>query len=146
MPDEQLRVGIVGCGYQGGRLAEAMVQIRFGRGATAQCCVTQAADRFRNTVELVGRAGCLALRPCGLLDYEVTVESSAVTAYAQRTVLHPQLDGDPRNVMPLAQLAEFAAAIRRQQQPSVAVSDGRRVLAVLDAVVAAGRSGQPVAI
>ena len=24
MPDEQLRVGIVGCGYQGGRLAEAI--------------------------------------------------------------------------------------------------------------------------
>ena len=146
MPDEQVRVGIVGCGYLGGGLAEAMVQIRFGRGATAQCCVTQAADRFRNTVEIVGRAGYLALRPCGLLDYEVTVESSALTAYAQRTVLHPQLDGDPRNVMPLAQLVEFAAAIRRQQQPSVAVSDGRRVLAVLDAVVAAGRSGQPVAI
>ena len=37
MQDEQVRVGIVGCGYLGGGLAEAMVQIRFGRGATAQC-------------------------------------------------------------------------------------------------------------
>ena len=121
-------------------------QIRFARGATAQCCVTQAADRFRHTLEIVGRSGYLSLRPCGFLDYEITVESSALADYAQPTVLRPPLAGDPRNVKHLAQLSEFAAAILQHQEPAVTVSDGRRVLAVLDAVIASGRSGRPVAL
>ncbi len=121
-------------------------QIRFARGATAQCCVTQAADRFRNSLAIVGRAGYLSMHPCGFLDYEITVASSVLPEFAEPTVLRPPLAGDPRNVKHLAQLSEFAAAIRQHQDPAVTVSDGRRVLTVLDAVIASGRSGRPVAL
>lgn len=124
----------------------SVFQIRFGRGVIAQCCVTQAADRFRHTLEIVGRSGYLSLRPCGFFDYEITVESSALTDHAQPAVLHPPLDGDPRNVKHLAQLREFAVAIHQHRDPTVTVSDGRRVLAILDAVIASGRSGRPVAL
>ncbi len=120
-------------------------QIRFARGTTAQCCVTQASHGFRNTLEIVGRAGSLSLRPCGFLDYEITVTSSALQEYAEPTLLHPTVDGDPRNVKHLHQFADFVTAIREDVQPADSAADGRRVLKVLDAVIASGRNGQPIA-
>jgi hypothetical protein len=39
------------------------------------------------------------------------------------------------------QLAEFAQAIRERRQPSCTVSDGRRVLKVLDAFIKSERTG-----
>lgn len=121
-------------------------QIRFARGATAQCFVTQAADRFRNTLTIVGRAGYVSMQPCGFLDYEITVASSALPEYAEPLVLHPTAAGDPRNAKHLRQFADLTAAIRQGCRPSVTAADGRRVLRVLDAVVASGRSGRPVTI
>ncbi len=121
-------------------------QIRFARGATAQCCVTQAADRFRNTLTIGGRTGYVSMQSCGFLDYEVTAASSALPEYAEPMVLHPAAAGDPRDAKHLRQFADLTAAIRQGCQPSVTVADGRRVLRVLDAVVTSGRSGRPVAI
>jgi predicted dehydrogenase len=42
------------------------------------------------------------------------------------------------------QLAEFAQAIREQRQPSSTVSDGRRALKALDALIKSQRVGAPV--
>jgi len=44
------------------------------------------------------------------------------------------------------QLAEFAQAIQERRQPSCTVTDGRRVLKVLDAFTKSERAGQPVRI
>ena len=44
------------------------------------------------------------------------------------------------------QLAEFAQAIRERRQPAITVSDGRRVLTVLDTFVKSERAGGPVRI
>ena len=45
-----------------------------------------------------------------------------------------------------SQLAEFAQAIQERRQPSCTVTDGRRVLKVLDAFIRSERTGQPVRI
>ena len=44
------------------------------------------------------------------------------------------------------QLAEFAQAIRERRQPAITVTDGRRVLKVLDAFIRSERAGQPVRV
>ena len=44
------------------------------------------------------------------------------------------------------QLAEFAQAIRERRQRACTVTDGRRVLKVLDALIKSERMGQPVRI
>jgi predicted dehydrogenase len=46
--------------------------------------------------------------------------------------------------MLVPELEEFASAIIEQREPSIGAADGRQVLRVLDAVVAADRSGAPV--
>jgi predicted dehydrogenase len=45
-----------------------------------------------------------------------------------------------------AELGEFAAAVAEGRQPAITAANGRKVLAVLDAVRASAASGQPVAM
>jgi predicted dehydrogenase len=47
-------------------------------------------------------------------------------------------------MMFVPELEEFAAAVREQRPPAITAADGRQVLKVIDAVVAAGRSGGAV--
>jgi predicted dehydrogenase len=54
--------------------------------------------------------------------------------------------GDLRILMHRPQVAEFARAILERRQPAITVSDGRRVLRVLDAFVRSQRAGAPVRI
>jgi predicted dehydrogenase len=54
--------------------------------------------------------------------------------------------GDLRILMHRPQLAEFSQAIRERRQPAITVTDGRRVLRVLDAFIKSERTGQPVRI
>ncbi len=46
--------------------------------------------------------------------------------------------------MHLPQLAEFTQAIQERRQPAVTVTDGRRVLKVLDAIIKSVRTGSPL--
>lgn len=117
----------------------ATFAIRFAKGATAQCLVTQAADTFYNNLDLYGRAGRISLRGVDYLNYSVAVVSKILPAYAEPTQIRPRLWGDPKLAMLTAELAEFAQAIAERRQPSITVRDGRRVLRVLDAVVKADR-------
>lgn len=118
--------------------------IRFARGVTAQCMVTQAADRFFNDVDIYGRAGHINLRWIGLMDYEIRVTSNALDEYKQPAVIHPEVTGDPRNAKHRLQLKDFNRAIAEHRQPPVTVRDGRRVLQVMDAVFASARIAAPV--
>jgi predicted dehydrogenase len=119
-------------------------QIRFARGATAQCLVTQAASAFFYTIDIHGRAGRVTLRGWSFLQFEIEVSSSALPAYAQPTVIRPRLGRDNIAMMFVPELEEFAAAVREQRQPAITAADGRQALKVLDAVVAAGRAGGAV--
>ena len=120
-------------------------QIQFAQGAVAQGMVTQAASGFFHNLDIYGRQGRISLRGVGF-TYGVDVVSSALPAYSQPTSIQlPQLE-DLRILMLQPQLAEFAQAIRERRQPAITVSDGRRVLKVLDTVIKSGRIGGPVRI
>jgi predicted dehydrogenase len=114
-------------------------QIRFAKGTVVQGMVSQAGNRFINNVDIFGRQGFIGLHGGGF-NYTVEVASNALPAYSQPTTIHfPQVP-DLRILMHLPQLAEFAQAIREHRQPSCTVTDGRRVLKVLDAIVRSDRA------
>ena len=118
-------------------------QIQFARGAVAQGMVTQTANGFFNQLDIYGRQGRISLRGVDF-HYTIDIVSSVLRAYAQPTTIHiPQTD-DLRILMLLPQLAEFAQAIQEQRQPAVTVTDGRRVLKILDAIIKSDRTGEPV--
>jgi predicted dehydrogenase len=49
-------------------------------------------------------------------------------------------------MMLVPELEEFALAIGEERAPAITAADGRRVLQVLDGVVAADRQGKPVTV
>jgi predicted dehydrogenase len=116
-------------------------QIQFSRGAVAQGMVTQTAYAgMYSNLDIYGRQGRIGLHGVGF-TYSVDVVSSALPAYSQPTSIQlPQLE-DLRILMHQPQLAEFAQAIRERRQPSCTVTDGRRVLKVLDAIIKSDRTG-----
>jgi predicted dehydrogenase len=116
-------------------------QILFSSGAQAQCLVTQAASKFFYKVDIHGRAGRVMLRGPDFISFEVEIESQAVASYAHTTVVRPRAEGDHITAMLVPELEEFALAVRQGRPPAITAADGRRVLQVLDAVVAADRSG-----
>jgi UDP-N-acetyl-2-amino-2-deoxyglucuronate dehydrogenase len=121
-------------------------QIRFSRGAVTQGMVTQTshAGLYCN-LDIYGRQGRIGLHGVGF-TYSIDVVSSALPAYNQPTSIQmPQLE-DLRILMHQPQLAEFAQAIRERRQPAITVSDGRRVLKVLDAITKSDRTGGPLRI
>jgi predicted dehydrogenase len=121
-----------------------MIQLRFARGAVAQFLVRQGASSFVFEFTVEGRAGRIALRARNFLQFDIEVLSSAVAAYQEPTTIHPMARLDNITMMLVPELEEFSNAIREGRAPSITALDGRRVLAVLDAVIESGRSGRPV--
>ena len=121
-------------------------QIQFARGAVAQGMVTQTSHAgLYSNLNIFGRQGRIGLHGVGF-TYGVDVVSSALPAYSQPTSIQlPQIE-DLRILMHQPQLAEFAQAIHERRQPSCTVTDGRRVLKVLDAITRSDRTGAPVRI
>jgi predicted dehydrogenase len=118
-------------------------QIRFARGAVAQCLVTQAADSWFDFVHIYGREGRIGLASSNWLRYDISVCSKAIEAYLEPTTIRPRLWGDPIMMKLVPEVEEFAAAIQENRPPAIPVTAGRRVLKVLDAVLESGRTGQP---
>ena len=123
-----------------------MFQIRFAKGAAAQCVVTQVAPGFSFEVNLFGAVGRISLRGRNFLQFEIEVVSTALPGYAEPTIIRPLVRRDHITMMLVPELDEFAAAINGKRPPSITIADGRRVLRVLDAVAASGRSGVAVAL
>jgi predicted dehydrogenase len=119
-------------------------QVKFSRGATAQLMSTQTADGFNNQMDIYGRDGSISLRPCGFLDYEVTVSSQKVEEYKEPAVIHVPVIGDVRNVKHSRQLTEYVESIRTGESTFVTVLQARKVMEVIDAVFASSRTGEPV--
>jgi predicted dehydrogenase len=133
--------------YRADTRAEETVtfQVQFSRGAVAQGMVTQAASGFFHNLDIYGRQGRISLRGVGF-TYGIDVVSSTLPAYSQPTSIHlPQIE-DLRLLIHQPQLAEFDQAIREHRQPSCSVTDGRRVLKMLDAFTRSDRIGGPVRI
>jgi predicted dehydrogenase len=121
-------------------------QVRFARGAIAQCLVTQAASTFFYTLDVHGSAGRVALRGWNFLQFEIEVSSKTNPAYVDPTVIRPRLSRDNITMMFVPELEEFAGAVREKRRPAIAAADGRQVLKVLDAVIKASRSDRPIKI
>lgn len=119
-------------------------QIRFAGGAVAQCLVTQAAGHWFDYVHLYGREGRIRLVSSYWLQYDLTVLSNTLPAYAEPATIHPRLTADPLMMMLVPEVQEFASAIKEKRPPAVSLGDGRRVLRLLDAVRRSGMSGRPV--
>jgi predicted dehydrogenase len=120
-------------------------QVKFGRGAVAQGMVTQVASGFFHNLDIYGRQGRISLRGVGF-TCSIDVVSSALPAYSQPTSIQLPQTEDLRILMHRPQLAEFSQAIHERQQSSCTVTDGRRVLKVLDAFIKSDRTGGPVRI
>ena len=119
----------------------ASFEVVFSSGAVAQCLVTQDAPTFFYDVRIYGRAGQIALRGWDWNHFEVEVLSHSVVAYRHPTVLRPRHETDHISSMLVPELDEFAHAVRDGRAPSITAADGRRVLRVLDAVIASDRGG-----
>jgi phthalate 4,5-cis-dihydrodiol dehydrogenase len=124
----------------------SLFQIRFAKGAVAQCLVTQAVEGWFDFVNIYGREGRIGLASSNWLRYAISVWSKALPAYAEPTTIRPRLRGDPILMMLVPEVEEFAAAIQESRQPSITATDGRRVLKVLDAVVESDRTGRSVRV
>jgi predicted dehydrogenase len=121
-------------------------QVRFARGATAQCLVTQAASTFFYTIDLHGSAGRITLRGWSFLQFEIEVSSNTNPSYVQPTVIRPRIGRDNLTMMFEPELEEFASAVREKRRPAITAAHGRQVLKVLDAVVKANRAERSIAI
>ncbi|MGA3221092.1 MAG: Gfo/Idh/MocA family oxidoreductase [Acidimicrobiales bacterium] len=121
-------------------------QIGFSQGAVAQCLVTQAASTFFFTVDIHGRAGRVTLRGWNFLQFEIEVSSTVSATYAHPAIIRPHINRDHVTMMLVPELEEFALAIGEERAPAITATDGRRVLRVLDGVVAADRHGAPVRV
>jgi len=122
------------------------IYLDFSSGRVAQFCVTQSAAGFFYDLQVIGEAGSIALRGRNFVQFEIEVQSSAVAPYREPTIIRPAMQRDHITTMLMPELAEFADAIERRRAPAITASDGRRVLRVLDAVAASGRSHQVVAL
>jgi predicted dehydrogenase len=119
-------------------------QIKCSRGALAHCLVTQESGTPFYHLEFYGRLGYIRMRGSGFFNQIVDVLSTTSSEYAYPTTIAPVHIDDPRMVMHIPQLEEFAGAIRARQQPSVTVKSARRVMRVCDAVAKSSRTGLPV--
>jgi predicted dehydrogenase len=121
-------------------------QVRFAKGAVAQCLVTQAVEGWFDFVSIYGQNGRIGLTSSNWLRYEISVASTVLPAYAQPTTICPSLRGDPLMMMLVPEVEEFAAAIQEDRPPAITASDGRQVLKVLDAVTESARIRAPVRV
>jgi phthalate 4,5-cis-dihydrodiol dehydrogenase len=119
----------------------AAFQMAFASGAMAQCLLTQDASMFFYDVGIYGQDGHVKLRGWDWSHFEIEVISNAVGAYAHPTVVRPRHEEDHITTMLAPELEEFAVAVRESRPPAITAADGRRVLRVLDAVVAADSQG-----
>jgi len=121
-------------------------QVKFAKGATVQLISTQTAPGFTHQLDIYGRDGSISMRPCGFLDYDVTVSSRVVEEYKQPAVIHVPFTGDVRDVKHSRQLVEFVQSIRSGEPVFVTAHQARKVMEVIDAVFASSRTGSPVRV
>ena len=98
-----------------------------------------------NNLDIYGRQGRISLHGVGF-TYSIDVVSSALPAYSQPTSIHlPQMRRPPHLDAPAA-VGRVCAGDPGAAAARITVSDGRRVLKVLDAFIKAERTSQPVRI
>lgn len=122
---------------EGGTDETSAYTVRLKGGAVATFSVSQASGVGYDFVDVYGTRG----RVRG--DWKgdvVTVESRTIPEYAHPTVL--RIPGDSLEEMCYRELAAFVDAVNAGARAPIPVSDGLRVLRILDAVVASSNTGK----
>ncbi|MGH2460406.1 MAG: Gfo/Idh/MocA family protein [Chloroflexota bacterium] len=116
--------------------------LRFADGALAHLDCSQAAHAYYDYVDVMGTHGRVRAdwRPSPMLS----IHSERRPEFREPTTVRP-IEKDTI-AMYVAELDEFAGAIREDREPAITGQDGLRVLTVLDAVVASARRGDSVAL
>ena len=122
------------------------IQLEFSDDRVAQFLVTQSAAGFFYELQVIGREGSIALRGRNFVQFEIEVQSTALQAWREPTIIRPSMQRDHITTMLMPELAEFAQAVDQNRPPGVTASDGRRVLRVMDAARASGRTRQPTTL
>lgn len=113
----------------------------FANDVRAQMIVSQNVGVGFDYVEILGTAGRIRTEWSSMMLY---VQSTALPAYTEMATMRVQ--GESHRPMYVAELCEFAAAIRAGRKPAVSGEDGLRTLAVMDAIFESAHSGQRVDI
>lgn len=125
----------------------SMFQVRFEQGVIAQFNICGSSAGWFDFAHFCGRAGHIYLALAEIPRYALTVSSKVNEEYATPQTTTLNLDRPTAIQQKLvAELQEFAQAIRDQRQPAITVMDGRKVLQVLDAVILSGQTGHPVTL
>ena len=122
------------------------IHLEFGDERVAQFLVTQSATSFLYDLQVIGDSGSVTLRGRNFVQFEVEVDSTAIAAYREPTIIRPTMQRDHITMMLMPELAEFADAVEHRRPPAITACDGRRVLRVLDAVGESARTRQAVAL
>lgn len=123
----------------------SMFQVHFEQGAIAQFNMCGSSAGWFDFAHVCGRDGHLYLTSPTFPNYALTVSSRAQDAYNTPQTTTMTLDrATAIQQKMVAELNDFAEAIRHNRQPPITVEDGRKTLQILDAVIASGQIGQPV--
>lgn len=125
----------------------SVFQVKFDRGALAQFNICGSSTGMFDYAHVSGKDGHIYLSMPALPRYSLTVSSNVDDRYStpQTTVL--DLDRETAILQKLtAELIDFSEAISEHRQPPITVSDGRKVLQVLDAVTLSAQTGTPVSL
>jgi len=120
----------------GGTDETSAYTVRLRRGAVATFSISQAVHTSYDYVDIFGTKGHIRGDWYGDL---VTVQSKVIPEYAHPTVL--RVPGDSLREMCGREMAAFVGATLSAGPSPIPLSDGLRVLRILDAVVASDRSG-----
>ena len=115
--------------------------LRFAGGIVAQIVVSRKAGVSFDYVEIVGTAGRLRAEWPSML---LSVHSSTLPGFGQPAMI--RVLGDSHRPMYVAELAEFAAAIREGRDPAISGEDALPTLRVIDAVFESARTGKAIAL
>ncbi|MGQ9730519.1 MAG: Gfo/Idh/MocA family protein [Candidatus Zipacnadales bacterium] len=142
----------------GGVETEAIINLRFASGALGQLMTSQTLGGRYGWLDILGTEGRLRVQwesdslwvqSAVLQEYahltEIVVPPSAYLPAFSRTA-RASLSGFTYIRTWVAELTEFAAAIREKRAPSVTGEEGVRVLEVLDAAFESDRKGARVEI
>jgi predicted dehydrogenase len=121
----------------------SVFQVRFAGGVTAQINFCAGARGPFDSLQIHGTKGHVSLVADTFSKYELSV------AVADREPETHGTDIDrPAAIlgMMVAELTDFAAAIREDRASPIPVLEGRKVLEVMDAIARSGMSGVPVSV
>jgi predicted dehydrogenase len=123
----------------------SLFQVQFERGSIAQFNICGSATGRFDFAHFCGRDGHLYLSMAAFPNYELTVSSQVREEYETPQTTTMALDRPTAVLQKMeAELHDFAQAVRENRQSPITVADGRKCLQVLDAVIASGKTGEPV--